>query len=86
MGKLLGQVKVLIKSFIDEMKFLLVPVIMLMTVCCFLLPPMAGEKVTVNGFAFVAAVMYLIYFSNTLPFHETEVPILGKEPQPNDPT
>jgi len=51
-------------------------VIMLMTVCCFLLPPMAGEKVTVNGFAFVSAVMYLIYFSHTLPFHETEVPIL----------
>ena len=51
---------------------------MLMTVCCFLLPPMAGEKVTVNGFAFVSAVMYLIYFSQTLPFHETEVPILGK--------
>ena len=49
-----------------------------MTVCCFLLPPMAGEKVTVNGFAFVSAVMYLIYFSQTLPFHETEVPILGK--------
>ena len=51
-----------------------------MTVCCFLLPPMAGEKVTVNGFAFISAVMYLIYFSNTLPFHESEVPILGKKP------
>ena len=55
---------------------------MLMTVCCFLLPPMAGEKVTVNGFAFVSAVMYLIYFSNTLPFHESEVPILGKKKSP----
>ena len=53
-----------------------------MTVCCFLLPPMAGEKVTVNGFAFVSAVMYLIYFSHTLPFHETEVPILGKKKSP----
>ena len=64
------------------MHSLLISVIMLMTVCCFLLPPMAGEKVTVNGFAFVSAVMYLIYFSHTLPFHETEVPILGMKKSP----
>ncbi len=52
---------------------------MLMTTCCFLLPPMAGEKVTANGFAFLSSVLYLIYFASNLPFHETEVPILGEQ-------
>ncbi len=51
-------------------------VIMLMTICCFLLPPTAGEKVVINGFAFLASIAYLVYFASTLPFHTSDVPII----------
>lgn len=51
---------------------------MMMTACSFLLPPMAGEKVTLNGFAFVGCLAYLLYFASTLPFHSREMPIIGR--------
>ena len=51
-----------------------------MSVCSFLLPPTAGEKMTLNGIAFLASILYLLYFATSLPFHETNVPILGKSP------
>eukprot|EP00095_Tigriopus_kingsejongensis_P007928 maker-scaffold169_size292178-snap-gene-0.11 protein:Tk07928 transcript:maker-scaffold169_size292178-snap-gene-0.11-mRNA-1 annotation:"neuronal acetylcholine receptor subunit alpha-2 precursor" len=51
-------------------------IIMLMTICCFLLPPTAGEKMTINGFAFVTCCLYLIYFASALPFHNKTVPLL----------
>ncbi len=53
-------------------------VIMLMTGSSFLLTPQSGEKLIINGFAIIGSFMYLIYFSSTLPFHSTEVPIIGK--------
>jgi hypothetical protein len=51
---------------------------MLMTGSSFLLTPQSGEKLIINGFAIIGSFMYLIYFSSTLPFHSTEVPIIGK--------
>ena len=47
-----------------------------MSICSYLLPPNAGEKIYLNGFAFVVCCGYLIFFSLTLPFHSTEVPII----------
>ncbi len=51
---------------------------MLMTACSFLLPPMVGEKVVLNGFAFAGTIAYLIYFACSLPFHSGDMPIIGK--------
>ena len=51
---------------------------MLMSICSYMLPPNAGEKLLLNGFAFLACVLFLIYFASTLPFHQTEVPIIGE--------
>ncbi len=50
---------------------------MSMTACAFLLPPMAGEKVTLNGFAFLGSLAYLIFFASSLPFHSGDMPIIG---------
>ena len=50
---------------------------MLVTICSFLLPSGSGEKVTINGFSLVGSLLYLVYFGNTLPFHEVNVPIVG---------
>jgi hypothetical protein len=52
---------------------------MLMTGSSFLLTPQSGEKLIINGFAIIGSFMFLIYFANTLPFHSTEVPIIGKK-------
>ena len=51
---------------------------MLMTGCSFLLSPTAGEKLIINCFAVLCAILYLLYFANTLPFNRNEVPIIGK--------
>ncbi|XP_059082265.1 acetylcholine receptor subunit alpha-type acr-16-like isoform X1 [Tigriopus californicus] len=51
-------------------------VIMLMTICCFLLPPTAGEKITINGFAFLTCCIFLLYFASSLPFHNNAIPLL----------
>jgi hypothetical protein len=59
-------------------EFFIYLVIMLMTGSSFLLTPQSGEKLIINGFAIIGSFMYLIYFSSTLPFHSTEVPIIGK--------
>jgi len=48
----------------------------MMAVFTFLLPPAAGEKVTINGFAFLGCVMYLIHFAKTLPFHAGDAPVI----------
>ena len=49
-----------------------------MTGASFLLTPQSGEKLIINGFALIGAFMFLIFFASTLPFHSTEVPIIGK--------
>ena len=51
---------------------------MLMTGSSFLLTPQSGEKLILNGFAITGSFMFLLYFANTLPFHSTEVPVIGK--------
>lgn len=51
-------------------------VIMLMTGCSFLLTPTSGEKLTINGLALIASLMYLIYFATTLPFSREDMPII----------
>ena len=56
-----------------------ITVIMLMTGSSFLLTPQSGEKLIINGFAIIGSFMFLIYFANTLPFHSSEVPIIGKQ-------
>ena len=53
-------------------------VIMLMTGCSFLLTPTSGEKLVINSVAILCAIMYLLYFSFTLPMHQDDVPIIGK--------
>ena len=52
---------------------------MLMTGSSFLLTPQSGEKLIINGFAIIGSFMFLLYFANTLPFHSTEVPVIGEE-------
>merc|ERR1719360_111615 len=51
-------------------------VIMLMTGCSFLLTPTSGEKLVINSVAILCAIMYLLYFSFTLPMHQDDVPII----------
>ena len=38
----------------------------------------AGKKLIINCFAVLCAILYLLYFANTLPFNRNEVPIIGK--------
>ena len=51
---------------------------MLVTISSFLLPTDSTSKITTNGFSILGSLLYLIYFANTLPFHEANVPIVGK--------
>ena len=52
-------------------------VLMLTTGSSFLLTPASGEKLLVSGISLVGTILYLIYFANTLPFHQSSVPIIG---------
>lgn len=51
-------------------------VLMLTTGSSFLLTPASGEKLLVSGISLVGTILYLIYFANTLPFHQSSVPII----------
>ena len=53
-------------------------VLMLMTISSFILPSDSAGKLTINGFSFMGSLLYLLYFGNTLPFHEVNVPVVGK--------
>ena len=52
-------------------------VIMLMTGCSFLLTPNSGEKLMINAIAILSAILYLLYFAMTLPFTQSDMPIIG---------
>ena len=51
---------------------------MLMTISSFLVPTNSNGKLMTNGFSLIGSILYLLYFANTLPFHEVNVPIIGK--------
>ena len=53
-------------------------VLMLVTISSFLLPSDSSGKLTTNGFSLLGSLLYLIYFGNSLPFHEVNVPIVGE--------
>ena len=55
-----------------------ISVLMLVTISSFLLPSDSSGKLTTNGFSLLGSLLYLIYFGNTLPFHEVNVPIVGE--------
>ena len=52
-------------------------VLMLLTICSFLLTPDSGEKIWINGVALIGSIIYLVYISNSLPFHDAYVPLIG---------
>ena len=52
-------------------------VLMLSTLGSFLLTPDCGEKICLNGFALIGSIIFLIYLSTTLPFHDDSVPLVG---------
>lgn len=47
-----------------------------MTISSFLLPSNSVGKLTINGFSLLGSLLYLVFFGNTLPFHEVNVPIV----------
>jgi len=49
---------------------------MLMVVSSFLLPPHAGEKLTVNCVSFIVCVLFLIYFQSSLPAMSDHIPLI----------
>ncbi|XP_023320242.1 neuronal acetylcholine receptor subunit alpha-7 [Eurytemora carolleeae] len=51
-------------------------VIMLIVVASFLLPPSAGEKIIVNSSCLIVCVLYLLYFSSTLPALSDQIPLI----------
>ena len=53
-------------------------ILMLTTICSFLLTPGSGEKLGLNGVAMIGSILYLIYISSALPFHQNNVPLIGK--------
>ena len=53
-------------------------IIMLTTICSFLLTPGSGEKLGLNGIALIGSILYLTYISSALPFHQDNVPLIGK--------
>ena len=60
------------------MSIVIFSVLMLMTISSFILPSDSAGKLTINGFSFMGSLLYLLYFGNTLPFHEVNVPVVGK--------
>ena len=60
------------------MSIVIFSVLMLMTISSFILPSNSAGKLTINGFSFMGSLLYLLYFGNTLPFHEVNVPVVGK--------
>lgn len=51
-------------------------VTMLMVVSSFLLPPNAGEKLTINTVSFIICTLYLLYLSSTLPALSDQIPLI----------
>jgi len=49
---------------------------MLLVVSSFLLPPSAGEKLTINAVSFTVCVLYMIYFQMTLPNMSDHIPLI----------
>lgn len=52
--------------------------IVFMVLIAFWLPPDAGEKLILNGFACVLVCVFLIYFSQLLPVMSVTSPLIGK--------
>ena len=53
-------------------------ILMLATICSFLITPGSGEKLGLNGVAMIGSILYLIYISSALPFHQNNIPLIGK--------
>lgn len=51
-------------------------VTMLLVVSSFLLPPTAGEKITLNAICFLVCCLYLLYFQSTLPAMADHIPLI----------
>lgn len=49
---------------------------MLLVVSSFLLPPNAGEKLTINTISLVICTLYLLYLSNSLPALSDHIPLI----------
>lgn len=49
---------------------------MLLVVSSFLLPPTAGEKILINATSLIVCVLYLLYFSSTLPALSDHIPLI----------
>ena len=52
-------------------------VLMFLTICSFLMTPDSGEKLWLNGVSLIGSIIYLVYISNALPFHDDYVPLIG---------
>jgi hypothetical protein len=52
-------------------------VIVFMTLTAFWLPPQAGEKLLLNGFACVMISILLMFFSKLLPILASSTPLIG---------
>jgi len=51
-------------------------VLMMLTIGSFLLTPNSGEKLWLNGVSCLGSMMYLIYITSMLPFHQNNVPLI----------
>jgi len=49
---------------------------MLLVVSSFLLPPSAGEKLTVNCISFLVCILFLLYFQTALPAMSDHIPLI----------
>merc|ERR1719266_3024215 len=49
---------------------------MLLVVTSFLLPPTAGEKITLNSICFLVCCLYMIYFQSSLPAMADHMPLI----------
>ena len=67
-----------LNKFSNENVEICISVLMLMTISSFLVPTNSNGKLMTNGFSLIGSILYLLYFANTLPFHEVNVPIIGK--------
>lgn len=52
-------------------------VLIVMTLSSFWLPPLAGEKLLINGVSAIIICMLLMYFSQILPVLAIQTPIIG---------
>ena len=54
-------------------------VLMMLTIGSFLLTPNSGEKLWLNGVSCLGSMIYLIYITSILPFHQNNVPLIGNK-------